>query len=222
MQSPSTLGPPMTSSWGYGGNYHMGRGMMLSNSSSGSGAGELSNMAPPPLSSTSMSLRPQYSTTHTSGVALPSFPSRTPSLLEAFSDEFSLGTSHPDRQTDNHVGAGSHMDYSTGHATDGIRGLPVQSPEQSLQLPRSDFTFQPSAMQMNSYEGSGSRAGNMGTAAWQNLHVPMSRYEERCDRARSQYHVNPIQDGYHGSPHHSTGYDDQYKHEEHHYKTEGQ
>lgn len=229
VQSPSNMAP-LTGNWNNlgsfsGGSYGYGRGMMNNTSA----AGELPNMAPPPLNAP-MPYRPTYSSAHTSGMGLPSVTSRADNLfggIDSFQSDQFLGSSYHDRQTDSQSGASNSIDYST-HTTDGMRGMPVQSPEQSFQPPRSDFNF-PSSLQpsvLPSYESSGSRSGSVhGWAA----PLPPSRYEERCDRARSQYHINPIHsslggnDGHHSSSNHSTGFDEQFKHhDDHHFKTEGQ
>ncbi|OJD40524.1 velvet factor [Diplodia corticola] len=227
VQSPSGINLGI-SAWpansiGYGSNSYnsFGRGASMSSTS---GPVELSSMGPP-LGSASMALRPTFSTAHTSSIGLPSVTARGSNIfagLEGYGDDgLNLGSSYHDR-SDSLSGSNSHIEYPN-HATDGIRGMPVQSPEHGANFPRTDFHFQPPNLQsgqlLNPFEG---RTGAQWPAA-----VPQSRYEERVSRARSHYQVNSLHnpiggnDGHHASPHPSTGFDDQYKHEDHHFKSEG-
>lgn len=220
VQSPGGINIPMSGNWAYGGNYAYGRGMPMHNTSA---AGELSGMAPP-LSSSSMPLRPPYSTAQNSGVGLPPVTARANSMyasLEGFGeDTLSLGSSHHERPLDSLTGGSSHIDYS-GHTTESMRGMPVQSPVQNY------ASSLQSGNLMAPFEGTGSRASSIHPGTSWPSHVPASRYEERCDRARSQYHLSTLQppigasDGHHSSSHHNTSYDDQFKQDGYHFKTEG-
>lgn len=225
VQSPSSLNMGM-GTWpanniGYSSNYSYGRGMSMNSTSAPQ---ELTTMGPPLGGA-----RPTLSAAHTSSIGLPSVPSRSSNIfagLEPYTDDaLTMPSSYHDR-TDSLSGSIGHIDYPN-HAADGTRGMPVQSPEHGSHFPRSEFHFQPPNLQsnslMNPFEGSGSRAGTQWPA------VPASRYEERVDRARSHYQLNTLHhppiggsDGHHASPHHGSGFDDQYKHEDHHFKTEGQ
>ncbi|EKG13462.1 Velvet factor [Macrophomina phaseolina MS6] len=217
VQSPGGINLPMSANWGYGGNYNYARNLAMNTT----GAGELSGMAPP-LTSSSMSVRAQFSTAQNSGVGLPPVTTRGNNIyggLDTFGDDaLTMGSSHHDRSLDNLPGGSSHIDYS-GHTTEGMRGMPVQSPVQSY----------PSNLQTGSlmapFEGTGSRASSIRPGTTWPAPVPASHYEERRSDARSHYGLSSMQnpiggsDG-HSSSHHSTSYDDQFK-DGYHFKAEG-